>query len=89
MIDFKTKIGNPGIYATQMNLIASKNADEAFISNGFSNWQHAGKNNGGFDKHFRSEAHKEAYERLFTIPNAGRDVSAQLSTTFNERRSVN
>ena len=26
-----------------MNLIASKNADEAFISNGFPNCQHAGK----------------------------------------------
>ena len=72
-----------------MNLIACKNTDEAFISNGFPNCQHAGKNNRGFDKHFRSETHREAHERLFTISNAGGDVSAQLSTTFNERRSVN
>ena len=30
------------INATRMNLSASKNADEAFISNGFTNWQDAG-----------------------------------------------
>ena len=30
------------INATRMNLIASKNADKAFISNGFTNWQDAG-----------------------------------------------
>ena len=35
-----------------MNLIASKNTDRAFISNGFTNWQDAGTKNRGIDKHF-------------------------------------
>ena len=77
------------INATRMNLIASKNADKAFISNGFTNWQDAGTKNRGFDKHFQPETHREAHERLFTIPNTCGDISAQLSTTFNEARSVN
>ena len=63
-----------------MNLIASKNADKAFISNGFTNWQDAGTKNRGFDKHFRSDTHREAREHLFTIPDACGDISAQLST---------
>ena len=70
-------------------LIASKNAGKAFISNGFTNWQDAGTKNRGFDKHFQYETHKELYKRLFTIPDACGDISAQLSVTFNEARSLN
>ena len=72
-----------------MNLIASKNTDRAFISNGFTNWQDAGTKNRGIDKHFWSETHREAHERLFTIPDACGGISAQLSVTFNEARLVN
>ena len=72
-----------------MNLIVSKNADKAFISNGFTNWQDAGTKNRGFDKHFRSETHRETHECLLTKPDAYGDISAQLSATFNEARSVN
>ena len=75
--------------ATRMNLIASKNADKASISNGFTNWQDAGTKNRGFDKHVRSETYREAHERPFTIPDACGDISAQISATFNEARSVN
>ena len=46
MIGLKTKTGaafcSTCINATQMNLIASKNADKALISNGFTNWQDPG-----------------------------------------------
>ena len=77
------------INATRMNLIASANADKAFISNGFTNWQDAGTKNRDFDKHFRSETRREARECLFTIADAYGDISAQLSTSFNEVRSVN
>ena len=72
-----------------MNLIASKNADKAFISNGFTNWQDAWTKKRGFGKHFPSETHREAHECLFTIPNACGDISAQLSTMLNEKRLVN
>ena len=72
-----------------MNLILSKNVDKAFISNGFTNWQDARTKNRGFDKHFRSEIHREAHERSFTIADACGNISTQLSTTFNEARSVN
>ena len=77
------------INATRMNPIATKNADRAFISNGFTNWQDVWTKNRGFEKHFRSETRREAHERLFTIPDACGDISAQLSTTFNEARLVN
>ena len=40
------------VNATRMNFISSKNADKAFISNGFTNWPDAGTKNRGFDKHF-------------------------------------
>ena len=72
-----------------MNLIASKDADKASIPNGFTNWQDAGSKNRGFDKHFQSETHRKAHQRLFTIPDACGDISARLSTTFNDVRSVN
>ena len=46
MIGLKTKTGaafcSTCINATQMNLIASKSADKALISNGFTNWQDPG-----------------------------------------------
>ena len=45
--------------------------------------------NRGFDKHFRSETHREAHKLLFTISDACGDIFAQLSVTFNEARSVN
>ena len=72
-----------------MNLIAIKIADKAFISNGFTNWQDAGTKNRGFDKHFRSDTYREPHEWPFTIPDVCGDTSAQLSTTFNEAKSVN
>ena len=53
-----------------MNLISNKNADKAFIPNGFTNWPDAGTKNRGFDKQFKSESHKEAHARLNTIPEA-------------------
>ena len=104
VIGLKMKIENPGyttmqkkmqlfcstcINATRMNLVLSKNADKAFISNGFINWQDARTKNRGFDKHFRSEIQREAHERLFTITDACGNISTPLSTTFNEARSVN
>ena len=69
-----------------MNLIASKNADKLFITNDITNWQDAGTKNRDFNKHFQSETHWEAHERLFTIPNACGDIFAQLS---DEARSLN
>ena len=57
-----------------MSLIASKNAEKAFISNGFTNQQDAGTKSQGFDKHFRSETHREAHKGLFTIPGACGDI---------------
>ena len=41
------------------------------------------------DKHFRPETHREARKRLFVIPCACGDIFAQLSTAFNDAKSVN
>ena len=77
------------VTATRRNLISCKNSDKAFISNGFTNWLDAGTKNRGFDKHFRSYSHKEAHERLVTIPEACGDISSQVSTAYNNEKSTN
>ena len=49
-----------------MNLIASKNADKAFISTGFTNWQDARTKKRGFEKHFRSlQTQTEKLTKIF------------------------
>ena len=77
------------VNATRMNLISNKNAHKPFISNGFTNWPDAGTKNRGFDKHFKSELHKEAHARLNTIPEACGDIVDQMSTAINNERSAN
>ena len=77
------------VNATRMNLISNKNADQAFISNDFTNWPDAGTKNRGFDKHFKSDSHKEAHARLNTIPEACGDIADQMSTAINNERSAN
>ena len=77
------------VNATRMNLISNKNADKAFILNGFAYWPDAGTKNRGFDKHFKSESHKEAHARLNTIPEACGDIADQMSTAINNERSAN
>ena len=67
----------------------TKNANKAFISNGFTNWADAGTKNGGFDKRFKSESRKEAHARLKTIPEACGDIADQMSTAINNERSAN
>ena len=49
----------------------------------------AGTKNRGFDKQFQSETHREYHKSLFTKPDACGDISAQLSTTSCEGRSIN
>ena len=49
------------INANRMELITSKNADKGFIWNAFTNYQDTGTKNWGFDKHFRSETHRESH----------------------------
>lgn len=77
------------VNATRMNLISNKNAEKAFISNGFTNWLDAGTKNRGFDKHFKSESHKEAHACLNTIPETCGDIANQISTAINNERSAN
>ena len=49
----------------------------------------SGTKNRGFDKHFYSDSHKEAHERLVTIPEACSDISSQVSTAYNNEKSTN
>ena len=77
------------VNATRLNLISSNNAETSFISSGFTNWIDAGTKNRGFDKHCQSNAHKEAHDRLHKIPNDCGSIADQLTSAFNEERSVN
>jgi hypothetical protein len=77
------------ITATKKNLLTNRNAEAAFISSGYSNWSDAGTKGRGFDQHCRSEAHREAHQRLYVIPSQCQDVGEQLCATLSEEKSTN
>jgi hypothetical protein len=54
----------------------ASNADEAFISKGFSNWKDASVK---FANHESSNCHKEAVLKVVTLPAVTRDVAESLS----------
>ena len=71
----------------QKRLQWSNNADEAFISKGFSNWKDATVK---FVQHASSNCHKESILKMVTMPTSSRNVaeslSAQLAKEKFERR---
>ena len=76
------------IKAVEQNLISSKNVEKAFISAGYKNWSDAATSRRGFDKHNRSDAHTEAHQRLYIIPQQCEDIGEQISQTHAEEKSV-
>ena len=63
--------------------------EKAFISAGYKNWSDAATSGRGFDKHNRSDAHREAHQRLFTILKTCEDIGEQISQAHAEEKSVN
>ena len=69
----------------KMRLTAG-NIDGAFASRGFSNWKDATIS---FRKHDCSNCHKEAIEKMITLPAATRDVGEMLSSQHSAEKAQN
>ncbi|XP_052253227.1 zinc finger MYM-type protein 1-like [Dreissena polymorpha] len=72
--------------AKKLGKIGNTKVDGSFISDGFSKWK-AGTEK--FRKHEKSECHKEAVERLVTLPATTRDVGEMLSAGHAKEKADN
>ena len=66
--------------------MAPRNADDAFIKRGYNNWKLATT---AFRQHETSGCHKEAVEKLFTLPATTRDIGEALSAAHAEEKLEN
>ena len=75
------------VKAARGKLLFNTKTDAAFISTGFQNWKDGPR---GFSKHQSSDCHKEAVEKLVTIPettgHVGELLNSQLSSDRKENR---
>lgn len=67
--------------AARKKLLTAGCADGAFLTKGFQNWKDATVS---FRKHEASECHREAVERLLSLPAATEDVGELLSSRLTE-----
>ena len=77
------------IKAIEKNMISNKNAEKAFISERYRNWEDAATKNQGFDKHLSSGTHREANERLYLIPQMVEDVGEIILSCHADEKSAN
>ena len=66
--------------------ISSGCADAAFIQRGFQNWKDATV---AFVAHEKSLCHKEAVEKVITLPTTTRDIAESLSSALAKQKKVN
>ena len=64
----------------------ARNAEDVFVTRGFHNWKLA---TASFRQHEVSACHKEAVERLFTLPATMKDVGETLSVVHAQEKSEN
>ncbi|XP_065195791.1 zinc finger MYM-type protein 1-like [Sycon ciliatum] len=67
--------------AVSKKLLIASCADGAFLTKGFQNWKDATTS---FRRHESSECHREAVERLLTVPATTKDVGELLSSKLAE-----
>ena len=63
-----------------------RNADDAFVMQGFCNWKLATTS---FRQHEASACHKEAVERVFTLPATTKDIVETLSSAHAQEKLEN
>ena len=73
-------------YAFKEHKLSTKNADKAFITRGFTNWKLA---TSAFRQHEASDCHKEAVEKMLTLPLTTKDIGEMLSTAHSEEEKNN
>ena len=66
--------------------LSSGCADAAFIQRGFQNWKDATV---AFVAHEKSLCHKEAVEKVITLPTTTRDIAESLSSALAKQKEVN
>jgi len=72
--------------ASSEGKLSNNCTEKTFISKGFCNWKDALPT---FKKHENSNCHKEATERLVTLPQTTRDIGESLSAAYKEEKSDN
>ena len=71
--------------AHEIGAISTSKLEQTFITQGFRNWKKACEKDCGFDKHEKSDCHKEAVERYVLAPSMG-NAGEMLSAQFKEER---
>lgn len=66
--------------------ITNSKVDKAFTSAGFNNWKDAISK---FSKHQTTDSHREAVERLITLPKQTRDIGETLSAEHHSEKKEN
>lgn len=66
--------------------LSGKSSDAAFVSTGFTNWKDACVK---FRTHDSSNSHKEAVEKMVTLPSTTRDIGESLSAAHKMEKSQN
>ena len=74
------------IKAYKERKISVKNTDPAFISTGFRNWKYALIK---FRTHDSSSCHREAVEKVLTLPKTTRDIAESLSSAHKADKLKN
>ena len=75
----------------RIGAISASKLEPTFIMQGFRNWKKACEKDCGFDKHEKSECHKEAVDRYVMAPSmgyTGEMLSAQYKKERIERRRI-
>ena len=70
------------------NKLCSSKLEDTYITRGYTNWKDATSQK-GFSKHEKSESHKQAVQRLLTLPEETKDVSESLSEMNAAKKSTN
>ena len=72
--------------AYEMGAISASKLEPTFILQGFRNWKKACEKDCGFDKHEKSECHKEAVDQYAMAPSMG-ERCCRLSTKKKESKA--
>ena len=70
-------------------MISSTKAEIAFTETGYQNWKNAMETKRGFHKHELSDSHKEATQRLITIPATMKGPVDELHSTHHSLQKAN
>ena len=71
--------------AYEIGAISASKLEPTFIMQGFRNWKKACEKDCGFDKHEKSECHKEAVDRYVMAPSIG-NAGEMLPTQYKKER---